>query len=53
METFFNEFEVNVCEQFKIHALAKRQEIEEMLKRETEEKQGKLEAEAMKEWEAK
>jgi hypothetical protein len=53
MTTFFNDFEADVCQQFKIHEAAKKADILDMLKRETEDKQAKLEAVALKEWEAK
>ena len=39
MNTFFDSFEAAVCQQFKIHPLAQKEQIEEMLRKETEDKQ--------------
>lgn len=53
MNTFFDSFEAAVCKQFKIHPAVQQEEIEEMLRKETEEKQAKLEEEALAEYEKK
>jgi len=51
MNDFFDSFEADCCNQFKLHPEAKRDEIIEMLRLETERKQAKLEEKAMREWE--
>lgn len=53
MNDFFDTFEADVCLQFKIHTLDKKEEVMELLRVETEQKQAKLEADALKEYEAK
>lgn len=53
MNQFFNLFEEDICLQFKLHPEAKKDQIQELLRQETEQKQAQLEAEALKEWESK
>jgi hypothetical protein len=53
MNDFFVSFEQAICKQFKMWPAEQREQVEEMLRKETEEKQAKLEEEALKEFEAK
>lgn len=52
MDNFYDDFEADVCGVFKIFKESRKEEIQELLKVETEQKQAKLEAEALKKWEA-
>lgn len=51
MNDFYNDFEKDCMQVFKMQEEAKRQEIEALFKKETEEKQKKLEEEALKKYE--
>lgn len=51
MDAFYEDFEADVCSVFKLHRATKREQVEAMLKKETEEKQAKLEAKAIRKWE--
>lgn len=51
MNAFYDDFEADVCSIYKIFKASKRGEVEELLRKETEEKQAKLEAKALKKWE--
>ena len=53
MNDFFDGFEADVCFQFKLWPLAKKAEVEDILKKETETKQAKLESKALADLEAK
>ena len=53
MDNFFNGFEADVCELFKLYHESRREEIQEKLRIETEEKQAKMEAVELKKWEKK
>lgn len=53
MADFFRSFEEEICKQFKMWPIAQKEEVLEMLKKETEEKQQKMEARAMAEYEAR
>lgn len=47
MNDFYDSFEADVCMQFKLWPIAQKDEVQEILRKETEEKQAKLEEEAM------
>jgi hypothetical protein len=53
MADFFRSFEEDICKQFKMWPIAKKDEVLDLLKKETEEKQAKMEAKAMAEFEAR
>lgn len=48
MNNFFDQFETDVLSNFKIYREEKREEVEELLKQETEAKMQKLEAKALR-----
>ena len=51
MNNFFDQFETDVLSNFKIYREEKREEIEDLLKQETEAKMQKLEAKALRKFE--
>lgn len=53
MDTFYKGFEANICLQFKIWPIEQKGEVIDILRKETEAKQAKLEAEALAVLEAK
>ena len=52
MDTNYDDFEAEMLGQFQIYKEARREEIEEKLRLETEAKQEKLKKEALEKWEA-
>lgn len=44
MENFFNGFEAEICKQYKMWPESQKGEVEDILRKETEAKQAKLEA---------
>ena len=53
MNTFFDEFENDICYLFRLWPESRREEVKEKFEAETQQKQAQLEAEALAQWEAK